>query len=151
MLELNTLRRCGDSARHVPRAFAHGPRSMSNLKECERDGRHRQRAQRGTDRRGAGALLTVMTWTAVLSPAGNPFMDDHLVDAATLVALALFGRGQNSGVGPEVGRDPVGSAHALAEGEPTEVDVVPVRGSESSPRTGPGNPRRVAHHPARHR
>jgi hypothetical protein len=48
---------------------------------------------------GAGALLTVMMWTAVLPPAGNPFMDDHLTYAAVLVVLALLGAGNTLGLG----------------------------------------------------
>jgi thiosulfate dehydrogenase [quinone] large subunit len=47
----------------------------------------------------AGALLTVMMWTAVLPPATNPFMDDHLVYAAILIVLALLGAGNTLGLG----------------------------------------------------
>jgi thiosulfate dehydrogenase [quinone] large subunit len=47
----------------------------------------------------AGALLTVMMWTAVLPPAGNPFMDDHLIYAAVLIVLALLGAGNTVGLG----------------------------------------------------
>jgi thiosulfate dehydrogenase [quinone] large subunit len=47
----------------------------------------------------AGALLTVMMWTAVLPPASNPFMDDHLVYAAVLIVLALLGAGNTLGLG----------------------------------------------------
>jgi thiosulfate dehydrogenase [quinone] large subunit len=46
-----------------------------------------------------GAVLTVMMWAAVLPPATNPFMDDHLVYAAVLVALALLGAGNTFGLG----------------------------------------------------
>jgi hypothetical protein len=45
------------------------------------------------------ALLTVLMWTAVLPPATNPFMDDHLVYAAVLVLLALLGAGNTWGLG----------------------------------------------------
>jgi thiosulfate dehydrogenase [quinone] large subunit len=38
-------------------------------------------------------------WTAVLPPATNPFMDDHLVYAAVLVLLALLGAGNTWGLG----------------------------------------------------
>jgi thiosulfate dehydrogenase [quinone] large subunit len=48
---------------------------------------------------GAGALLTVMMWTAVLPPTTNPFMDDHLVYAAILIVLALLGAGTTLGFG----------------------------------------------------
>jgi thiosulfate dehydrogenase (quinone) large subunit len=46
-----------------------------------------------------GALLTVMMWTAVLPPASNPFMDDHLIYAAVLIVLALVGAGNTLGLG----------------------------------------------------
>ena len=48
---------------------------------------------------GAGALLTVMMWSAVLPPDSNPFMDDHLVYAAVLPVLALLGAGMTLGFG----------------------------------------------------
>ncbi|HWS31153.1 MAG TPA: hypothetical protein VN408_00265 [Actinoplanes sp.] len=47
----------------------------------------------------SGGLLTVLMWTAVLPPATNPFMDDHLVYAAVLVLLALLGAGTTWGLG----------------------------------------------------
>jgi hypothetical protein len=47
----------------------------------------------------AGVLLTVMMWTAVLPPTTNPFMDDHLIYAAILIALALLGAGNTLGLG----------------------------------------------------
>ena len=47
----------------------------------------------------AGALLTVLMWTAVLPPETNPFMDDHLVYAAVLIVLALLGAGSTWGLG----------------------------------------------------
>jgi thiosulfate dehydrogenase [quinone] large subunit len=46
-----------------------------------------------------GAILTVMMWTAVLPPANNPFMDDHLVYAGVLLLLALLGAGTTLGLG----------------------------------------------------
>ena len=60
----------------------------------------------------AGALLTVMMWSAVLPPASNPFMDDHLIYAAILVVLALLAAGNTLGLGrawaaiPMVQRNP---------------------------------------------
>jgi thiosulfate dehydrogenase [quinone] large subunit len=48
---------------------------------------------------GAGALLTVLMWTAVLPPASNPFMDEHLIYAAVLIVLALLGAGTTLGLG----------------------------------------------------
>lgn len=47
----------------------------------------------------AGALLMVMMWTAVLPPANNPFMDDHLIYALVLVGLALVSAGHTVGLG----------------------------------------------------
>ena len=47
----------------------------------------------------AGALLTILMWTAVLPPETNPFMDDHLVYAAVLILLALLGAGTTWGLG----------------------------------------------------
>ena len=47
----------------------------------------------------AGVVLTVMMWSAVLPPASNPFMDDHLVYAGVLVLLALLAAGNTLGLG----------------------------------------------------
>ena len=47
----------------------------------------------------AGGLLMVMMWTAVLPPANNPFMDDHLIYAGLLAALALVNAGDTLGLG----------------------------------------------------
>ncbi len=47
----------------------------------------------------AGAVLTVLMWTAVLPPTTNPFMDDHLIYAAILIVLALLGAGNTLGFG----------------------------------------------------
>ena len=52
---------------------------------------------------GAGVLLLVLMWTAVLPPENNPFMDDHLIYAAVLVLLALLGAGNTLGLGAHVG------------------------------------------------
>lgn len=46
-----------------------------------------------------GATLLVLMWTAVLPPDNNPFMDDHLINAALLVVLALVGAGTTLGLG----------------------------------------------------
>jgi thiosulfate dehydrogenase [quinone] large subunit len=48
---------------------------------------------------GSGALLLVLMWTAVLPPANNPFMDDHLVYAMVLVLLAALDAGRTLGLG----------------------------------------------------
>jgi thiosulfate dehydrogenase [quinone] large subunit len=47
----------------------------------------------------AGALLVVLMWSAVLPPANNPFMDDHLIYAGVLVGLALTQAGDTLGLG----------------------------------------------------
>jgi len=47
----------------------------------------------------AGALLYVLMWTVVLPPENHPFLDEHLLGAATLVALALTYAGDPWGRG----------------------------------------------------
>lgn len=47
----------------------------------------------------SGALLLVLMWSAALWPANNPFMDDHLIYAATLVVLLLANAGRYLGFG----------------------------------------------------
>lgn len=47
----------------------------------------------------SGALMLVLMWTAVLPPPNNPFMDDHLVMALAMVALALLDAGGTAGLG----------------------------------------------------
>jgi len=46
-----------------------------------------------------GAALMVMMWSAALAPENNPFMDDHIVYALTLIVLALMGAGRFIGLG----------------------------------------------------
>ena len=47
----------------------------------------------------SGAVMLVLMWSAVLPPANNPFMDDHIIYAITLVALMLAGAGATLGLG----------------------------------------------------
>ena len=47
----------------------------------------------------AGALLYVMMWSVVLPPPNNPVLDDHLLSAGVLVALAMLGAGAFVGLG----------------------------------------------------
>ncbi|MBC9733399.1 hypothetical protein [Nocardioides marmotae] len=47
----------------------------------------------------AGALLYVLMWTVVLPPENNPVIDDHLLSAATLVALGALAAGNTWGLG----------------------------------------------------
>jgi thiosulfate dehydrogenase (quinone) large subunit len=48
---------------------------------------------------GAGALMLVLMWTAVLPPENNPVMDDHIVYAVVLILLAALGAGRFVGLG----------------------------------------------------
>jgi thiosulfate dehydrogenase [quinone] large subunit len=61
----------------------------------------------------AGVVLLVLMWTAVLPPANNPFLDDHLVYALTLVAVALAGAGHTLGLGRRWDRLPVVRDHTF--------------------------------------
>jgi thiosulfate dehydrogenase [quinone] large subunit len=61
----------------------------------------------------AGSLLLVLMWSAVLPPASNPFMDDHLIYAMVLVALALVGAGRFFGLGQAWERLPIVQRHAF--------------------------------------
>jgi len=47
----------------------------------------------------AGVLLLVLMWTAVLPPANNLFMDDHLIYAMVLVLITALGAGHTWGLG----------------------------------------------------
>ena len=47
----------------------------------------------------AGVTLLVLMWTAVLPLTNNPFLDDHLIYALVLVALALADAGKTLGLG----------------------------------------------------
>ena len=46
-----------------------------------------------------GALLYVLMWTVVLPPENNPIIDDHILGAITVIALALVNAGDTWGVG----------------------------------------------------
>jgi thiosulfate dehydrogenase (quinone) large subunit len=59
-----------------------------------------------------GALLMVLMWSSALPPASNPFMDDHIVYALVLVALALAGAGYTLGLGRMYDKIPVVAHHA---------------------------------------
>jgi thiosulfate dehydrogenase [quinone] large subunit len=47
----------------------------------------------------SGALMLVLMWSAVLPPANNPFMDDHLIYAGLLLLLTALGAGRTLGMG----------------------------------------------------
>ena len=55
----------------------------------------------------AGTVLLVMMWTVVLPPENNLFMDDHLIYAGLLAALALVGAGNTLGLGRAWAKLPV--------------------------------------------
>ena len=55
----------------------------------------------------SGAALLILMWTAVLPPANNLFMDDHLIYALVLVLLAAVGAGRTFGLGQLWERLPV--------------------------------------------
>jgi thiosulfate dehydrogenase [quinone] large subunit len=55
----------------------------------------------------AGGLLLVLMWSAVLPPANNPFMDDHLIYAGVLAVLALTAAGDTLGLGRLWARLPI--------------------------------------------
>jgi thiosulfate dehydrogenase (quinone) large subunit len=47
----------------------------------------------------SGAVMLVLMWSAVLPPANNVFMDDHLVYTMVLVLLTAVGAGRTLGFG----------------------------------------------------
>ena len=48
---------------------------------------------------GAGALLYLLMWTVALPPETNPVVDDHIIGALVVVALALVHAGDTWGLG----------------------------------------------------
>jgi thiosulfate dehydrogenase [quinone] large subunit len=47
----------------------------------------------------AGAVMLMMMWSVALPPANNPFLDDHVIYAALLIALMLLNVGDTLGLG----------------------------------------------------
>jgi len=47
----------------------------------------------------AGTLLYLMMWSVVLPPENNPVLDDHILGAITLIALAALNAGTTWGLG----------------------------------------------------
>lgn len=47
----------------------------------------------------SGAIMLTLMWAAELPLENNPFMDDHIVYALVLVALAIYGAGRTWGLG----------------------------------------------------
>jgi thiosulfate dehydrogenase [quinone] large subunit len=62
-----------------------------------------------------GAALLVMMWSAVLPPANNPFMDDHLIYALVLGGLAFLGAGRTFGLGKAWERIPFVRDHGILQ------------------------------------
>ena len=47
----------------------------------------------------AGVVMYVMMWTVVLPPENNPITDDHILGAAAVLVLGLFGASRYLGLG----------------------------------------------------
>ena len=47
----------------------------------------------------SGALLYLLMWSAALPPENNPVLDEHILGAITVIALALFAAGNVWGFG----------------------------------------------------
>ncbi len=59
----------------------------------------------------AGAVMYLMMWTVALPPDTNPVIDDHILGALTVVALALLGAGNTWGLGRRWSRIDVVERH----------------------------------------
>jgi thiosulfate dehydrogenase [quinone] large subunit len=59
----------------------------------------------------AGGLLYLLMWSVVLPPANNPVLDDHILGAITVVALALVNAGDTWGLGRWWSRNEVVEAY----------------------------------------
>ena len=59
----------------------------------------------------SGVVMLVLMWSAVLPPANNPFMDDHLIYALTLIVLTMIGAGKTFGLGRRYERLPIVARH----------------------------------------
>ena len=59
----------------------------------------------------AGAAMLILMWTAVLPPENNLFMDDHIIYALVIVALALGKAGDTVGLGQQWAKLPVVKDH----------------------------------------
>jgi thiosulfate dehydrogenase (quinone) large subunit len=55
----------------------------------------------------SGAVLYLMMWTVVLPPENNPVVDDHIIGALVLIALALVHAGDTVGFGQWWKRQPI--------------------------------------------
>jgi thiosulfate dehydrogenase [quinone] large subunit len=55
----------------------------------------------------SGALLYVLMWTVALPPGTNPIVDDHIIGALVMIALALVHAGDTFGLGRWWKRQPI--------------------------------------------
>ena len=55
----------------------------------------------------SGAVMLTLMWVALLPLENNPFLDDHLVYAIVLVALAVYGAGRYWGLGRAWEKTPI--------------------------------------------
>jgi len=55
----------------------------------------------------SGAVMYLMMWTVVLPPVNNPVVDDHIIGAFVVAALAMFAAGDTLGLGRWWKRQPV--------------------------------------------
>ena len=55
----------------------------------------------------AGVAMYLMMWTVVLPPENNPLTDDHIIGAAAVLVLGLYGAGRYLGLGGWWERQPV--------------------------------------------
>jgi thiosulfate dehydrogenase [quinone] large subunit len=46
-----------------------------------------------------GVLMYVMMWTVVMPPANNPITDEHIIGAAAVLVLGLYGANRYLGLG----------------------------------------------------
>jgi thiosulfate dehydrogenase [quinone] large subunit len=60
----------------------------------------------------AGVVLYLMMWTAALPPTTNPVIDDHILGAITLIALALLAAGRTWGLADRWNTLPIVRDHA---------------------------------------
>jgi thiosulfate dehydrogenase [quinone] large subunit len=61
----------------------------------------------------AGTVLLTSMWAASLRLENNPFMDDHIISAVVLIALATFGAGRTLGLGQLWERLPFVQRHPI--------------------------------------
>ena len=59
----------------------------------------------------SGALLYVLMWTVVLPPENHPIVDDHIIGALVLLALALVHAGDTFGLGRWWKQQPIVQQH----------------------------------------